>query len=262
MEPKICVWADLTSENLDVIFSASTNENLMSVISDVCKLKGVPDMKSQILLEFYFSTIQFAKSLGMNYAQTSALFSIMKLVHTKCTSTPYNNNEDTFSYFKQLLIKHSLQRPPYSVGVFTVNQVQAITDYALNTYFRHFDMYKYAFTPKVRVDISFHYDGVPMTPEPEPVPEPEQTVPEEEGDKTEAEDGSEAAPEEPQESEEVKQIRELIQVAMGSELKQLQARLEKMISEQDIKISQQVEALEESMGLKSGSKSPGSKKKK
>ena len=45
-----------------------------------------------------------------------------------------------------------------------------------------------------------------------------------EGDKTEAEDGSEAAPEEPQESEEVKQIRELIQVAMGSELKQVSGK--------------------------------------
>ena len=39
-------------------------------------------------------------------------------------ATPFNNNEEVFSYFKQLLIKHSLQRPPYSVGVFTVNHVQ------------------------------------------------------------------------------------------------------------------------------------------
>ena len=29
------------------------------------------------------------------------------------------------------------------------NTPQAITEYALNTYFRHFNMYKYAFTPKV-----------------------------------------------------------------------------------------------------------------
>ena len=51
-------------------------------------------------------------------------------------------------------------------------------------------------------------------------------------------------------------------ISYYSFLFQLQSRLEKMISEQDDKISQQVESLEESMGLKSGSKSPGSKKKK
>ncbi|KAL5266084.1 hypothetical protein ACHWQZ_G006662 [Mnemiopsis leidyi] len=260
IEPKICVWSDLTTEHLDVIFSASTNENLMSVLADICKMEDTDDVKNQILLEFYFHTIQFAKSKGMNYAQTSSLFTIMKLVHAMCISTPYNNNKTTFTYFKQLLVKHSLQRPPYSVGVFDVSQVQAITDYALNTYFRHFDMYKYAFTPKVRIDISFHYDGIPETPEPIVVAEP--TQPEEEQEEVEAETVEEEEPAPELESEEMKQLRDMIQVAMGAELKQLQGRLEKLIIEQDAKISRQVEALEESIGLKSGAKSPAGKKRK
>jgi len=260
MDPKICVWSDLTTEHLDVIFSASTNENLMSVLADICKIEDSDDIKNQILLEFYFHTIQFSKSKGMNYAQTSSLFTIMKLVHAMCTSTPYNNNKATFAYFKQLLVKHSLQRPPYSIGVFDVSQVQAITDYALNTYFRHFDMYKYAFTPKVRVDISFHYDGIPETPE--PVEEPEQMQAPEDVEEVEADAVEEEEPAPEPESEEMKQLRDLIQVAMGVELKQLQTRLEKLINEQDTKISRQVEALEESVGLKSGAKSPGGKKRK
>jgi len=260
LDPKICVWSDLTTEHLDVVFSATTNENLMSVLADICKIEDGEDIKNQILLEFYFHTIQFAKSKGMNYAQTSSLFTIMKLVHAMCTSTPYNNNKATFAYFKQLLVKHSLQRPPYSVGVFNVNQVQAITDYALNTYFRHFDMYKYAFTPKVRVDISFHYDGIPETPE--PVEEPVLTQPPVQQEEVVADTAEEEVPPPEPESEEMKQLRDLIQVAMGSELKLLQSRLEKVIIEQDQKISRQVEALEESIGLKSGAKSPGGKKKK
>ena len=110
------------------------------------------------------------------------------------------------------------------------------------------------------------------------------------------------------ETEEMRQLREMIQTVMGTELKtvsartfvkwkylisalfvllignacraypwhlssrtktlitfeifQLQGRLEKMIAEQDSKLSKQVEALEESAGLKAGSKSPGNKKKK
>jgi len=260
VEPKICVWSDLTTEHLDVVLGASTNENLMSVLADICKIEDSDNIKNQILLEFYFHTIQFAKSQGMNYAQTSSFFTIMKLVHAMCTSTPYNNNKATFTYFKQLLVKHSLQRPPYSVGVFNVSQVQAITDYALNTYFRHFDMYKYAFTPKVRVDISFHYDGVPETPE--PVAEPEVALSPEKQEEVVAEPEEEEEPVPEPESEEMRQLRDMIQVAMGAELRQLQSRLEKLISDQDSKISRQVEALEESIGLKSGAKSPGGKKRK
>ena len=44
----------------------------------------------------------------------------------------------------------SFQRPPYSIDLFNPEQVRDITAYVVNTYFRHFKMYKYAFTPLVR----------------------------------------------------------------------------------------------------------------
>jgi len=60
----------------------------------------------------------------------------------------------------------------------------------------------------------------------------------------------------------MKQLQEVIQVAIGTELKQLQLKLETLINEQDKKLSKQVEAIEESIGIKGGSKSPGGGKKK
>ena len=41
------------------------------------------------------------------------------------------------------------QRPPFSIDLFNADEVSKITDYVLNTYFRHFKMYKYVFTPLV-----------------------------------------------------------------------------------------------------------------
>lgn len=34
------------------------------------------------------------------------------------------------------------------------------------SYFRHFKLYKYAFTPKVRLDLTFDYVGLPESPAP------------------------------------------------------------------------------------------------
>ena len=42
-----------------------------------------------------------------------------------------------------------LQRPPHSIELFNVDEVRKLTEYTINTYFRHFKMYKYAFTPLV-----------------------------------------------------------------------------------------------------------------
>ena len=42
-------------------------------------------------------------------------------------------------------------------------QVKAITDYVLSTYFKHFKLYKYAFTKRVQLNLHFTYNGEPGT---------------------------------------------------------------------------------------------------
>lgn len=41
------------------------------------------------------------------------------------------------------------QRPPFSIDLFKEEQLLALADYVVNTYFRHFKLYKYVFTPQV-----------------------------------------------------------------------------------------------------------------
>lgn len=52
------------------------------------------------------------------------------------------------------------QRPPFSIDLFKEEQLLALADYVVNTYFRHFKLYKYVFTPQVRLDLSLTYIGL------------------------------------------------------------------------------------------------------
>ncbi|XP_067389110.1 cilia- and flagella-associated protein 119 isoform X2 [Emydura macquarii macquarii] len=52
-------------------------------------------------------------------------------------------------------------RPPFSIDLFSQEQLALMSDYVVNTYFRHFKLYKYAFTPQVRLDVSLSYVGMP-----------------------------------------------------------------------------------------------------
>lgn len=56
-------------------------------------------------------------------------------------------------YFKGLLLEHAIHRPPYSICVFSLEEVKLVSMYAMNTYFRHYYMYKYCFTKKVVLDL-------------------------------------------------------------------------------------------------------------
>ena len=57
-------------------------------------------------------------------------------------------SKQAFARFKNTLLEHSIQRPPYSVGVFSLKDVNLVVDFVTDSYFRHFKLFRYAFTPK------------------------------------------------------------------------------------------------------------------
>jgi len=70
-----------------------------------------------------------------------------------------------FTYFRDLLLQHSVERPPYSIGLFTFQEVQGITDFASTGYFRHFMLYKFAFTRKTEMEFATVYTHTQSVPE-------------------------------------------------------------------------------------------------
>ena len=68
-------------------------------------------------------------------------------------SSESNSMEKSYARFEELLLKHSVERPPYSVGTFNREDVAAIVEHATNHYFRQFKLYKYIFTPKLMTTI-------------------------------------------------------------------------------------------------------------
>ena len=58
-------------------------------------------------------------------------------------------DEDTmYGHFKDLLLRHAIQRPPVSLAIFRLQDVKAIDLAFQDTFFRHYSMYFYAMTVK------------------------------------------------------------------------------------------------------------------
>ena len=58
------------------------------------------------------------------------------------------SEDESFANFKELLLRHAIQRPPHSLAIFNLKDVKDIDEFALDTFYRHYDMYKYALTVK------------------------------------------------------------------------------------------------------------------
>ncbi|XP_036428668.1 coiled-coil domain-containing protein 189 isoform X2 [Colossoma macropomum] len=121
----------------------------------------LPEPRLGILLELYTNIVMFCREQHFNREQTSVLLSIVKNVHQLNTETPLNNMDQCFTYCSELLLCHSVRRPPFSISLFSSEEVTQIIKYLINTYMRHYVLYKYIFTPQMHLDLSLSYIGMP-----------------------------------------------------------------------------------------------------
>jgi hypothetical protein len=152
------MWKDLSySECERLLDAANGHDHIKAILKDIWKIDVAMETSSQALIstDLYAYGVIFARKNNYSPIQLSTLISIMKRVHEACTCTPFDNLDVTMKMFQELMVKHSVQRPPHSTCVFNIAQVKAITDYILTTYIKHFKLYKYAFTKKVRLTLLF-----------------------------------------------------------------------------------------------------------
>ena len=54
--------------------------------------------------------------------------------------------EKSFALFKELLLRHSVQRPPHSLAIFNLEDLKVINEHVNESFFRFYNMYVYALT--------------------------------------------------------------------------------------------------------------------
>uniref|UniRef100_A0A3P9BYJ5 Cilia and flagella associated protein 119 n=1 Tax=Maylandia zebra TaxID=106582 RepID=A0A3P9BYJ5_9CICH len=111
----------------------------------------LPEPRKGVLLELYVQTVLFCREHSFNKEQTSTLLSIIKSIHEANVETPLNNSEQCFKYCRELLLCHSVRRPPFSISLFNADEVNRVLTYILNNYMKHYKLYKYIFTTQVNL---------------------------------------------------------------------------------------------------------------
>ncbi|NXK23850.1 CC189 protein, partial [Arenaria interpres] len=77
------------------------------------------------------------------------------------SETPLPDVEECYTYFSELLLRHTVHCPPVSVAMFGLSQVARIASHVLDTVLRHTKLYAYVLTPQVCLDLTLVYVGGP-----------------------------------------------------------------------------------------------------
>ena len=183
------LYADLLPEGLAALDGAATEEQGKQILAQLLSVSE-GGLRKEVLLELYMNALRFARENGFSVEKTSTFFSIIKRNHEEMADA-FLPPDRSWEYLKSLLLAHSVQRPPHSVGIFTLAEVQLITQFALTHYYSHFKLYRYAFTLRhvKKMDIRTSWaelppesfpslmDGAPYVPAPAEAPSPAPPAP-------------------------------------------------------------------------------------
>ncbi|XP_045641983.1 coiled-coil domain-containing protein 189 isoform X2 [Ursus americanus] len=150
-EPRICMWKYLDIHSMHRLEKTANTEEMREVLAELLGL-SCPEqsLRDAITLDLFSHALIFCRQQGFSLEQTSTACALLQDLHKACVATPLGNVEECYRYFTSVLFRHGVRRPPFSINLFREEQLLALADYVVNTYFRHFKLYKYVFTPQVR----------------------------------------------------------------------------------------------------------------
>ncbi|XP_073915548.1 cilia- and flagella-associated protein 119 isoform X3 [Castor canadensis] len=160
-QPRICMWKYLDIHSMHRLEKAATVDEMREVLAELLEI-SCPEQSPQdaITLDLFSYALIFCRQQGFSLEQMSAACALLQDLHKACAATPLGNVEECYRYFTSVLFCHGVRRPPFSIDLFKEEQLLALADYVVNTYFRHFKLYKYVFTPQVQLDLSLTYTGL------------------------------------------------------------------------------------------------------
>lgn len=150
--PLFLYYADITEEELMRVAAAETKDEVRLLLKEFMKIDQAEGLASEILLDLHYHDYAFCVSRNFSYAKISTFLSIMKRVLQESVERKLPV-EDSFYVFKTWLLKHSVERPPQSVGIFSYDDTQAILQYAHGSFFRHYKLYMYVYMTRCDIRV-------------------------------------------------------------------------------------------------------------
>lgn len=142
--PLFLYFSDVTEADLAQVAAAESKTEVRKLLRKFMKIDQPEGLQAEILIDMHYHNYAFCLQSGFPAEKTSTLLSIMKIVLEDAVRLRLPPS-DAFKLFEDLLMKHSVERPPRSVGIFSFDDIKSIVEYATHTTFRHYKLYMHSF---------------------------------------------------------------------------------------------------------------------
>ena len=118
LKRQFCIYTDIKNKEAKALFSKdSSMETKIDIISKSLKIEDFNEIARPIILELYLKVMQFGAT--MDHKKQSTLLSIYKLLLDFIIIAHRPTRSNILELFKEQLFLHSVQRPPFSLCIFS-----------------------------------------------------------------------------------------------------------------------------------------------
>jgi len=157
-KPEFFLYTRLGQNETKNLKKAGTNRDERRVLAQIFDLKSLtneqpyetPDKVELLRLDFHYINYNFCKEHYFSNEKTSTLIAMFDAILTRMLEKQLSPQQG-YQMLRQHLQDHSIQRPPFSIAIFSAQEVQLILEFALETLLRHFSLYEFAFNPRVEL---------------------------------------------------------------------------------------------------------------
>jgi len=104
------------------------------------KYTAIDPALEELLLDFHTVNVEFVQSQSFPFQKFTTFLELAAWVF-ESSFEGHKSRQESFEEFKEVVIRHSLFRQPYSVNIFNERDVKEITRFWLDTFDRYYEQY-------------------------------------------------------------------------------------------------------------------------
>ena len=143
-------WKYISEEDISKLEATVDQLEVKSILKKVFRIRFSDVRKQKIAVDFLFYCYAFCKERGFTGVKSSTFLSLANDIWLRDTSDSSSQRLTSFEYFKKELFRHAIDDSPRCIKVFEEDEVEFILNYVTDSYYRHFSLFKYIFTPLTR----------------------------------------------------------------------------------------------------------------
>ena len=145
----------LSAEQFSSLEESLSTESTRQMLGEDLGINYSDEKKQKIAMDYHFFNYAFCKDHAFDGRKTSTFLSIMLTIFLRDTES--TSAADTmitsYNFFEDALLKHCIERVPYSIKVFDESEVTPIVDFVTESYYRQYRLFNYIFGTLKRLQL-------------------------------------------------------------------------------------------------------------